>query len=241
MNAPTRLVVGRVRGLHGLRGLIRVEILTDQPEVRFAPGQTLFVEGTDAPLTVARAAAVEDGPGWRVAFEEIPDRAAAERLRDTYLEVAVEGEPTLAGGEVYWHEVIGSEVRGREGRILGRVTDVYRAGEREVYVVRGGDVGDFDLAAVKGTVVEFAPERGEIIVDEAALDLDAPVAAPRPAKRRTRRWSRHGKGPVAAQTEVSAGEPASGSTAGPAAEAPVASGPDEPVAKSPDGPAGGAA
>ncbi len=194
MSGPTRLVVGRVRGLHGLRGLIRVEILTDQPEVRFAAGQTLFVEGTDAPLTVARAAAVEDGPGWRVAFEEIPDRAAAERLRDAFLEVAIGGEPELAGGEVYWHEVIGSEVRGREGHVLGRVTDVYRAGEREVYVVRGGDIGDFDLAAVKGTVVEFAPERKEIVVDEAALDLDAPVVAPKPTKRRTRRWSRHGKG-----------------------------------------------
>jgi len=196
-----RLVVGRVRGLHGLRGLIRIEILTDRPEARFAPGQTLFVEGTDAPLTVARAGPVEDGPGWRVAFEEIPDRAAAERLRDTYLEIAVEGEPELAGGEVYWHQVIGSEVRGREGRVLGRVTDVYRAGEREVYVVRGGDVGDFDLAAVKGTVVEFAPERGEIVIDEAALDLDTMAAAPKAAKRRTRCWSRHGKRSVAAQPD----------------------------------------
>jgi hypothetical protein len=114
--------------------------------------------------------------------------------------VAVEGQPELAGGEVYWHEVIGSEVRGREGRVLGRVTDVYRAGEREVYVVRGGDVGDFDLAAVKGTVVEFAPERGEIVVDEATLDLDAQVAPRKPAKRRTRRWSRHGKGAGAIQS-----------------------------------------
>jgi len=225
--------VGRVRGLHGLRGLIRIEILTDRPEARFAPGQTLFVEGTDAPLTVARAGPVEDGPGWRVAFEEIPDRAAAERLRDAYLEVAVEGEPELAGGEVYWHQVIGSEVRGREGRALGRVTDVYRAGEREVYVVRGGDVGDFDLAAVKGTVVEFAPERGEIVVDESALDLDAPVAAPKPAKRRTRRWSRHGKGtahvaadgsairPATDAAPEPAPEPAPGAHAGPSANGPV--------------------
>lgn len=201
MSDPVRLVVARVRGLHGLRGLIRIEILTDQPEARFAPGQILYIEGTDEPLTVARAGAVEDGPGWRVAFEEIPDRAAAERLRDAYLEVAVDG-PALPGGEVYWHEVIGSEVRGRDGRALGRVTDVYRAGEREVYVVRGGDVGDFDLAAVKGTVVDFAPERGEIVVDETVLDLESSANPPARAKpRRTRRWSRHGKGAAAAAAE----------------------------------------
>lgn len=232
MTDPARLVVGRVRGLHGLRGLIRIEILTDRPGARFAPGQTLFVEGTDAPLTVARAGPVEDGPGWRVGFEEIPDRAAAERLRDAYLEVAVEGEPELAGGEVYWHEVIGSEVRGREGRVLGRVTDVYRAGEREVYVVRGGDVGDFDLAAVKGTVVEFAPERGEIVVDEAALDLDPPVVAPKPAQRRTRRWSRHGKGAIPVAADGTAGGPPDDPTAAPAPEAQAGT--------SADGPADGA-
>ena len=150
---------------------------------------------------MARAGAVEDGPGWRIAFEEIPDRAAAERLRDAYLEVVVEGDPALASGEVYWHDVIGSEVRGRDGRALGRVTDVYRAGEREVYVVRGGDVGDFDLAAVKGTIVEFAPERGEIIVDETVLDLDGAAVSPARAKpRRTRRWSRHGKGAAPSPT-----------------------------------------
>lgn len=212
MTDPARLVVGRVRGLHGLRGLVRIEILTDRPEARFAKGQTLFVEGTATPLTVATAGPVEDGPGWRVAFEEIPDRNAAEPLRDAYLEVAVEADPGLAGGEVFWHEVIGAEVRGRDGRVLGRVADVYRAGEREVYVVRGGDVGDFDLAAVKGTVIEFAPERGEIVVDEAALDLDAP-AAPGPVKqRRTRRWSRHGKGATHSEREGGETPEADGST-----------------------------
>jgi 16S rRNA processing protein RimM len=51
----TRLVVGRVRGLHGLRGAVRVEVLTDQPEVRFAAGQVLHPEGDPRSLTIAAA------------------------------------------------------------------------------------------------------------------------------------------------------------------------------------------
>jgi 16S rRNA processing protein RimM len=186
-----------VRGLHGLRGAVRVEVLTDRPEVRFAAGNVLNVENETQPLTITWAAPVDDGPGWRLQFREVPDRAAAERLRDAYLEVAVDRSADLDEGAAYWHEVVGASVRDSTGAMLGKVADVYRAGETEVYVVRGGPAGEFDLPAVRDVITTFAPERGELIVDEAVLDLAAPpVDAPaqeRPPRRRPR-WSRHGKG-----------------------------------------------
>src|SRR6266576_2195352 len=81
---------------------------------------------------------------------------------------------------------------------LGTVVDVYRAGETEVYVVRGGPAGEFDVPAVRDVITTFAPERRELVVDEAVLDLAGPAAeAPHPkpaAPRRRSRWSRHGKG-----------------------------------------------
>ncbi len=175
-----------------------MEVLTDHPEDRFAPGVVLHREGSDAPLTIVSAAPVEDGPGWRVGFREVRDRAAADRLREAYLEIAADRETQLAAGEAWWHEVIGAEVRGEGGRFLGRVADVYRAGEAEVYVVRGGDVGEFDLPAVRTVITSFEPRGAGIVVDEAALDLAAPVvdaAVKRP--RKPHRWSRHGKGATA--------------------------------------------
>jgi len=187
-----------VRGLHGLRGAVRVEVLTDQPETRFAVGTVLHVEGDERPLTIVAAQPVEDGPGWRVQFREIPDRAAADRLREAYLEIAVDRSADLADGAAYWHEVVGSTVRDSSGNVLGTVADVYRAGEAEVYVVRGGPAGEFDLPAVRDVITSFAPDRGELVIDEAVLDLggravDTPVASAR-APRRRHRWSRHGKG-----------------------------------------------
>jgi 16S rRNA processing protein RimM len=195
--ASVRLVVAQVRGLHGLNGAVRVEVLTDHPEARFAEGRVLHVEDDARPLTVAAAQPVEDGPGWRLRFRELPDRASAERLRDAYLEIEVDRDEDLDVGAAYWHEVIGANVRDSTGAELGRVADVYRAGENEVYVVRGGPPGEFDLPAVRDVITTFAPERGEIVVDEAVLDLggavvDAPARTPKPRKRP--RWSRHGKG-----------------------------------------------
>jgi len=178
-----------------LRGLVRVEVLTDHPEDRFAPGAVLHREGSDAPLTISSAAPVEDGPGWRLGFREVRDRSGADRLREAYLEIAVDRETELAPGEAFWHEVIGAEVLGTDRRALGRVAEVYRAGEAEVYVVRGGEAGEFDLPAVKSVITTFDPRGEGIIVDEAALALDAPaVDAAAKAPRKRPRYSRHGKG-----------------------------------------------
>ena len=200
-----------MRGLHGLRGAVRVEVLTDHPEARFAPGAVLHLEGDAGPLTIARAEPVEDGPGWRLHFVEVPDRQRAERLREAYLEVVVDRSTDLAAGAAYWHEVVGSTVRDSTGAVLGAVADVYRAGETEVYVVRGGSVGEFDVPAVRDVITTFAPERGEIVVDEAILDLTAAPVDAQPAARRERkrpRWSRHGKGPKPPSGEASQPPPA---------------------------------
>ncbi|HET7182916.1 MAG TPA: ribosome maturation factor RimM [Candidatus Limnocylindrales bacterium] len=200
MAEPVRLVVAQVRGLHGLNGAVRVEVLTDRPEERFAAGNVLHVEADPRPLTIAAAEAVEDGPGWRLRFREVPTRNAAEWLREAYLEIAVDRATDLDSGAAYWHEVVGAVVRDSTGAELGRVADVYRAGENEVYVVRGGPSGEFDLPAVRDVITSFAPERGEIVVDEQVLDLGgAVVDAPEKtsgsrATRRRPRWSRHGKG-----------------------------------------------
>jgi 16S rRNA processing protein RimM len=212
--ALTRLVVAQVRGLHGLDGTVRVEVLTDRPEARFGAGAVLHREGDGRPLTIAAAQPVEDGPGWRLRFREAPNRASAESLREAYLEVEVDRAADLDAGAAYWHEVIGSTVLGSNGAVLGTVADVYRAGESEVYVVRGGPPGEFDLPAVRAVITTFAPERREIVVDEAVLDLggapvDGPASDAGAAKpRRRHRWSRHGKGPRPAD----AGGSASGTT-----------------------------
>jgi ribosomal 30S subunit maturation factor RimM len=153
----------------------------------------LFREGRDETLTIASAEAVADGPGWRLRFREIGDRTAADGLRGSYLETVVYPDRELGRGEYYWHEVVGTAVRGVDGAELGSVRDVYRVGETEVFEVTGGPYGSFDLPAVRAFIRVFAPRRGEIVVDAAALDLQAPRERPpaneRPKapRRRTRR------------------------------------------------------
>lgn len=186
-------MVALVRGVHGLRGAVRIEVLTDDPAGRYAPGSVLYREGDEQPLTIASAEAVADGPGWRLRFREVTDRAAADSLRGSYLETIAFPQRELARGTYLWHEVIGCAVRDVHGAELGTVRDVYRVGETEVFEVAGGPFGAWDLPAVRAFIRVFAPRRGEIVVDAEALDLHAPAERgpaderPKAPRRRTRR------------------------------------------------------
>ena len=170
-----RLVVGLVRGVHGLRGMVRVEILSDN-EQRFEPGGVVFTEGAQRPLTITSSH--RDGPGLLVKFAEIGSRNAADLLRDKYLEAEVADE--LASGTFYWHDIVGCEVVTLSGEELGVVSDVFRVGESEVYAVRGTR-GEVLVPAVRSVVQELVPAERRMVVDEVALGLaeadeDAPEA-----------------------------------------------------------------
>jgi 16S rRNA processing protein RimM len=184
-------VVALVRGVHGLHGAVRAEVLTDHPADRFVAGAVLFREGDDRPLTIASAEAIADGPGWRLRFREITGREGADTLRGAYLESVVRPDEDLARGSYYWHEVVGCAVRGVDGAELGTVKDIYRIGETEVFTVDGGPYGSFDLPAVRAFIRIFAPRRGEIVVDAASLDLrprrSRELDPERPKARRRRR------------------------------------------------------
>ncbi|HEY5488861.1 MAG TPA: ribosome maturation factor RimM [Candidatus Limnocylindrales bacterium] len=160
-----RLVVGMVRGVHGLRGMVRVEILSDNPD-RFAVGSVVHREGDARPLTIVSAH--RDGPGLLVRFREISDRAAADKLRDVYLEAEAASAPA---DSFYWHDIVGCAVITVDGEDLGVVEDIFRAGEAEVYVVRGPR-GEVLIPAVASIVHELDPAAKRIVVDREALGLD---------------------------------------------------------------------
>ncbi len=202
-----RLVVGLVRGVHGLRGAVRIEPLSDDPG-RFLAGAELYLEGSTRRLTVEWAQ--PEARGILVRFREVRTREAAEELRDLYLE-AVGAVTELGPDEYWWHEVIGVPVVTETGEALGSVEDVFRAGGGEVYVVRGGPRGELLVPAVRAVVRTFAPREGRLVVSADALGL-GDLRPPRPRGRRSSRAAR-----AAAPTDGSptaggadAGRPTSG-------------------------------
>ena len=210
-----RLVVGLVRGLHGLRGTLRVEILTDHAG-RFGRGSVLYPEGSDEPLTVTWSRT--DGPGLLLRLRECPTRVEAEALRGTYLE-AETVPAALPPDTWYWHQIMGSSVETLGGEVLGAVTDIFRTGGSEVYVVTGGPRGELLIPAVAGVVRELAPDAGRIVVDAEVLGLPETPPTKRPRGRLTTRGRQRQGGSMVDGKPGIAREPTSEDEAAPALEA----------------------
>jgi len=173
----TDLRVAQVRGVRGLDGSLRLEVLTDSPELRFVPGARLSVEGSDRALTLLEV--TPSSPGLFVRFGEVQSRLAGERLIGAYLTIPA-AQVQVPSDRVLWDEVIGVTVRDPQGEIIGEIRDLYRAGGAEVYVVQTPDGGEIDLPAVAAVIVEFAPREGRIVADLTGSELTVRAAkAPR--------------------------------------------------------------
>ncbi|MBN1179574.1 MAG: 16S rRNA processing protein RimM [Anaerolineae bacterium] len=132
---------------HGVRGELRVELLTDYPH-HLSTHDTLYVgEDTPYPLESIRL----HQKGALVKLRGCDDRNAAEALRGQLLFVPREKAVPLEEGEYYHYQIVGMEVTTDQGDVLGKVTDVLATGANDVYVVRGA-WGEVLLPAIDSVV-----------------------------------------------------------------------------------------
>jgi 16S rRNA processing protein RimM len=126
------VVIGRIGRAHGIRGELNVDIRTDEPERRFAPGSSIICGGRT--LTVASSR--HHSGRLIVAFREVPDRTAAEELHGSILETEVdETERPDDPEEFYDHQLVGLHVRRHDDAVVGTVTSVMHLPEQDTLVI----------------------------------------------------------------------------------------------------------
>lgn len=130
------VIVGRIGGLHGVRGWLKVYSHTE-PRGRILDYGPWLVQGEDDGLTVEVEDGREHGKGIVVKLKGYDDRDAAARLlgRDIAVRRARLGAP--APGEYYWTDLEGLRVVTLEGRELGLIDHLFETGANDVVVVRG--------------------------------------------------------------------------------------------------------
>ncbi len=115
------LELGRIGRPHGLSGEVVVVLVSNRPE-RLARGARLAVRAPQGTTGLPDELEVESARPHQgnhlVRFAGIGDRDAAERLRG----VVLLGEPIADADALFAHELVGAEVRERDGTVRGVVT-----------------------------------------------------------------------------------------------------------------------
>ena len=155
------LAVGRVVAAHGVRGEIKVDVLTDFME-RYEVGSELYLEGEESPRRVLSSRPHKDF--LLVLLPGLEDRSLVESLRGRHLLVPRDQAMPLAEDEYYADVLHGLRVFTHSGRDLGILTDVFWTGANEVYRVEGA-FGEIWLPAIADVVLQLDLQNGNILVN----------------------------------------------------------------------------
>lgn len=182
-----QLVVARIGRAHGIKGEVTVEVRTDEPELRLAPGAVLATDPpSTGPLTIENGR-VHSGR-LLLRFAGVRDRTGAEALRHTLLIAEVDPDQTPEDpDEFYDHQLIDLDVLTVAGEPVGRVTEVSHLPYQDLLAIRRPDGSEVLVPFVAELVPEIDLERQRALIDPppGLLDADhAPTAGGR--------WTDHG-------------------------------------------------
>lgn len=176
------VVVGRIGKPHGIRGELTVEVRTDAPDIRFAPGSVLATDPARVgPITV-------EAVRWHsgrllLRVEGVADRTAAEALRGVVVSSDVPDDEVPDDPEEFFdHQLRGLQVVTVDGDVLGTVDDVVHLPSQDLLAVARPGGRELLVPFVAEIVPEIDVDAGRVVValPPGLLDLDLPDEKPAP-------------------------------------------------------------
>jgi 16S rRNA processing protein RimM len=151
--------VGRVLGAWGVKGWIKVQPFSTEPQAFFSTKRWFLQAPEGSPQSVPLRPAAESlrfpllmrvqqakahGAVILAQIQDVGDRSAAESLRGARVFVSRASFPTPAHDEFYWVDLMGLSVFNREGQELGVVAGLLDTGPHSVLQVNptGAHQGD---------------------------------------------------------------------------------------------------
>ncbi len=157
---PDRLLsIGKVVGVHGLKGALKVTSHAESADT-FAAGRTLVLMGPaeSGYNGEGRSCTIEwmqpHQRGIRVGLEGVADRTAAESLVGAQFFIRRSELPPPEEGAYYWADLIGLTVVDAGDNRLGRLTAILPTGSNDVYVVQG-DGEEILVPALASVVIDI--------------------------------------------------------------------------------------
>ena len=156
---PDYIDVGRVTGVHGRVGQVKVTVMSDVPH-RFDPGESVYVQGDRLSI----ASSIPFRPGQVIlSFTGMTTSAEAQPLVGQFLTVPSSEAPELPDGEYFHFQLLGLRVVTDTGEALGEITEILETGSNDVYIVTGSG-GEVLIPALTSVITDIRLEDGVMLV-----------------------------------------------------------------------------
>jgi 16S rRNA processing protein RimM len=155
--------IGKVVALFGIRGELKVLLLTDIPN-RFA-GLGAVYAGPDHTRRLIQSVRPYKGEMIVLKLEGIDDANTAESLRDQNLAIPVSELAQLPPDSYYQHDILGLMVITLDGQKLGSIVDIIVTGSNDVYVIKAPNGSQVLIPAIKAVIKQVDLIRRTMYID----------------------------------------------------------------------------
>ncbi len=164
------LLIGRVIGPHGVRGLLKIESYARSEETLLTAGRVYLKQGHGEISEYEVLSAVPLRGVSLIRLEGLDSRARAEPYCGAQMFIRKESV-SRNEDEYFWHELIGLRVYLDTGRCLGTLEEIVSTAANDIYVVREGKE-EFLIPAIHDVVKTIDLEKRKMILSEVEGLLD---------------------------------------------------------------------
>lgn len=157
-----KVLIGKIVGIHGLRGTVKVLSYAESPR-NFESFKAVLVERKGKTEEFQIRSVEMKGNGVMLVLSGISSRSEAEMFLGSNLYIYPEALQK-SEDEYYWHEVVGLQVQLENGQVLGKIKAIVPTGSNDVYVVQGDEKKEYLIPAVEDVVLEIDLEQGLMII-----------------------------------------------------------------------------
>jgi 16S rRNA processing protein RimM len=136
MSAEKRIIIGKLNGLYGIRGWVKVfSYASPITQILEYSSWQLCQKGQWQTLSICEGKA--HGKGIIARLESSHDRDEAARLLGADIAIFRSQLPPAPKGEYYWNDLIGFSVINHDGITLGTVDHLLETGANDILVLKG--------------------------------------------------------------------------------------------------------
>ena len=156
--------IGQIVNTHGIKGFVKVVPFTDNIK-RFEELENVYIDFKGNLILMTIDEVLYSKGNVLLKFKEAPDINMVEKYKNSILKIPRKNAVKLPKDTYFIADLIGLEVYTEEGKLLGKVDDIFKTGSNDVYVVKSEDGKQTLLPAIWEVIKNIDLKSNKIIVN----------------------------------------------------------------------------
>jgi len=134
MEDDKKIYLGKITGVHGIKGWLKIQSFSSPPEnILNYPSWIINNQGEEELYSIEQGR--KQNNKIVVKLEKIDDRNTAESLINSKIQIQRSDLPKLSNENYYWSDLVGLSVLSSEEKVIGKIESLIETGANDVMVI----------------------------------------------------------------------------------------------------------